>query len=209
MYIHEKKLRRLLDAIENYKKCFSRFLKGYPNPQSAEITLEKALEGVLTAFQDPEVVAAFETARSQLPETINEQFLHSILQEFKSGTSISRFELSIADNFGFSKNAAKRIICELEIAEVEELSFNAIFERFQSLHVTMVKEVKVARKLPRKQKKSRKRNITLGMYSGVLGIGAGAANLVVLPTFKVSYGIAIGLIIQSGRDFIGEPVDDD
>lgn len=209
MYIHQKNLRRLLDAIENYKKCFSRFLKGYPNPQSAERTLERALDGVLDAFQDPQLKAALEDARIQNPETISEQFLHSILQEFKTGTPTSDLELSIANNFGFSKNAAKRIISELEVVEAEALSFDSIFERFRTLHVTMVKEVKIARTLPRKQKKTRKRDIARGLFSGVIGVGAGVANLAAPPTFLFSYGVAVVAINQAGRDFIGEPIEDD
>ncbi|MEP2890925.1 hypothetical protein [Tateyamaria sp.] len=207
LFIHQKKFRKFFEALESYKKCFSRFLKGYPTPKKAETNLQHALSGVLAALTDSELMTALEEAREQSPDTLSEEFLHSILQDFRDGTKVSKLELSLSNNFGFSKNAAMRIITELTVLEASHVSFEELPSRLEALHATMVKEVKVARELPRREKKKRKRDISRATWSGLLGVGTGVANAMAPPAFLFSFGfMAIG-INQAGRDIIGEPSD--
>ena len=209
MYIHDKSKNRLLKAAREYKKCFSSFLRGSPNPESAESALRKAFEAVMEASRDPGLRADLKNASDKHIGEISEEVLHSTLQDVRDGAEVVKFELSSANTFGFSKEQAKQIIAKLKVVKVEKRSFDEIFERFGKIFEQIIKKVNEARKLPKNQKKSRKRNIERGVLRGLFGICSGTTNLVYMPTFMISYGIALISIQNAIDDLAGEPGDDD
>jgi hypothetical protein len=67
-----------------------------------------------------------------------------------------------------------------------------------------VGEVERSRELPKKEKKKRKRDVLRGVFFVSLGVGIAIANTPYVLSLPVSYGVAMGSLLQALKDFIGD-----
>jgi hypothetical protein len=116
------------------------------------------------------------------------------------------FELSLANNFGFSKHEALKLIDSIELPEAPDQPLTAarLTAVLNSVHAAAVGEVERSRELPKKEKKKRKRDVLRGVFFVSLGLGIAIANTPYVLSLPVSYGVAMGSLLQALKDFIGD-----
>lgn len=204
VYIRSRAHRAFFDALRKYQKAYRRFSKAQPTLDEAETAFDAALDELLETLKIQEVRDALSACLNSMEEVDDGH--QRVVQELLGDSNDARAERALASNFGMSKQAVKRIARFFSSAKSsgKNLSHQSILEIFRCVHADAKSQINKSRELPRKEKKSRKRDVRRGVYSVTFGSGILVANTVAGPSFLFSYGIACIAIHQAGRDFIGD-----
>ncbi|MBL1438163.1 MAG: hypothetical protein COB08_018420 [Rhodobacteraceae bacterium] len=179
-------------------------MKGYPSVLDAELVLDRSYRDLVNTLKNETITNSVRQAMSGAAGSIDPNAIDNIFEQLDAGSDLAETELSLADNFGLSKNAARRIISSFDSREFEEPSIETVAARIVALHKKMKADVTTARKLPKKEKKKRKRDIKKGIFATTFGLGVGVTNVILPSAYVFSYGLAGIATLQGSLFLIGE-----
>jgi alcohol dehydrogenase class IV len=192
--------------MREYAKKMQKFADAKPTPKAAKAAADEAFEAVLASVADPELHSRLDQLISDNKEKASDelekaQSLAGILFNQKGGTN----EIAMGDNIGFSIKKTEKIIQKTSITHGidQEISVSSIIEKTTEVHSKVIKELDAARKLPKDQKKRRKRDLMSASASASFGISIIVMNLVVPPTFWLSLAAGMTPLGQAIRDVVG------
>lgn len=207
-YIKQKDLRDYFHAIRNYNKAIKRYLKGSPSTTEASNELKLSYLELMLSLNNPKLQKLINDNIEKIESDFNKtKNTDDIIKQLTNGSEVSELEKSLADNFGMSKNDVMRLIASYEKSNnnLHKFSITDIKLYFEGLQNHLISEVPKVRKVGKKDKKARKRDLLRGAFSTTFGAGIAAANTLMPSTYLFSYSIAAIAIHQGIRDFIGDP----
>ena len=193
---------RFMGALRRYLRAFDMLLRGSRLSENLLHDYDTAFREVLATLHDQLVEGSLnaliaEAAESRVQEALSPQ-----------GVTI---EVQLASRVGFKNRESQELLLgllQLPPQEITSLTADVIRDKLQSLHRASKVELARAEKETRRDKKRRKRNVALGVSSGVFGACLIAGDSLFPPPLSVaSYGLGGTAIYMAMRDLIGEPPD--
>ncbi|WP_141400562.1 hypothetical protein [Magnetospirillum sp. 15-1] len=208
-YIWTPELRELFDALRRYKRAMERYSRATPSIDEAKAELNSAISGVQEIILKKHIADMLEDATEHTGDTDASKTGHQFAKRRPTELikdDIFSFELSLMNNFGYSKSSARRLLKRAAILDtlISGHEIGDAATNFAETANNAIEQVDEARGMPRKIRKPRKRDILRGTLSLGLGIGVVAANTQFPPTMGFSYAVGCVAAHQGIRDLVGE-----
>ena len=199
-----RKLRRL-----NY--TYGRLLRSIPSRELAEQHAQDAYDEVILTLQDPILRSALGQLIAEAHDQVESDGGNVADRVLQRQQELMREEAADAQLFGIKRVEMERVFAQLRRHSDDMVDYVESIEELESLlkdlHQKTVITNRTAMQKPRRAKKSRRRDVTRGTSSALIGSAIIAANTKIPATFVVSYALGGSELLKAVRDFIGEPVD--
>ncbi len=197
----------LLLRLRDLRKAHNKLRRAVPDPRTAEVVADHALNQVIEALDDPELRAMIDemiaAARKRVADASDfdeelaarrEELLKIEAELIRlAGATPGDIE-ALYEDFERNKHARANFVADVE----------TIKQILTRVHEAAKERVAEARTSNRKRKKRRKRKVAQGIASAVFGTGAIAADTQLPVVFAFSYGLGGAALHQAMRDLIGE-----
>lgn len=204
-------IRDLLKALKAWRKACQKVRQAVPDPATAEAQAQAAERKVIEVLRRPGVTEAIAHLLQTMPAAIaqsNQPFQQQFARDadailFQEMQLIHLLQVRSRDLDDTLQLALQPADSEGDLETVLPDSSDLI-RSFKELHNATVSQLAATRSEPRKIKKQRKRQITLGVTFTALGIALLAANAQIDDvSAPYSYILGGNALLQAMRDLIG------